>query len=120
MQINQMLVAHPEILATWEPEIEKIMVLGQPEQVILHLHLQNNQRKWIEGVAQEVGPLLCEREAVSSNPRPIPSPKCKGSKGHPSKEDTQLSKKLSTSLALRKCKSSPQQDTVSHPLGWLR
>jgi hypothetical protein len=38
----------PVILATWEAEIERIIVCGQPRQIVLEMHppqLQNNPDK---------------------------------------------------------------------------
>jgi hypothetical protein len=39
------LVAHAAILATWEAEIGRIKVRGQPRQIFKRSHLQNNQSK---------------------------------------------------------------------------
>jgi hypothetical protein len=44
----------PLILATWETEIRKIEVWGQPGQIVHEAPPQNNQNKWTAGVAQTV------------------------------------------------------------------
>jgi hypothetical protein len=55
------------ILATWEAEIRRIEIWGQPRQIVWGSHLQNIHSKWIWGVAQVVEYLLCKYKALSSN-----------------------------------------------------
>jgi hypothetical protein len=56
------------ILAT---EIRKITVSGQPGQILCETPISKIARaKWTGGVAQAVEHLLCECEALSSNPSP--------------------------------------------------
>jgi hypothetical protein len=59
----------PVILATWESEIRKIAVQGQPRQIVLETPISKITRaKWTVGVVQVVECLLCKGEALSSNP----------------------------------------------------
>jgi hypothetical protein len=60
----------PILLAAWEAEIRRIMVLGQPGQEFMRTHLSISKRtraKWTGGVAQVVKHLLCKCKALSSN-----------------------------------------------------
>jgi hypothetical protein len=56
----------PVIVATWEAEIRRITVRGQPG----HIVPKTPSPKWIGGVTQVVKHLLCKCKALSSNPRP--------------------------------------------------
>jgi hypothetical protein len=57
------------ILATWEVEIRKIMVQGQPGQILQETPISKITRaKWTGGVAQVVECLLCKHEALRSTP----------------------------------------------------
>jgi hypothetical protein len=61
----------PEILATWEAEIRRIVVQGQPRQKVHEIPISKITRgKWTGGVVQAVQLLLCKHEALSSNPSP--------------------------------------------------
>jgi hypothetical protein len=61
----------PVILATWEAEIGRIVVRGQPWQIVLEtLSTKIIRAKWTRGVAQVVEHQLCECEAPSSNYSP--------------------------------------------------
>jgi hypothetical protein len=53
-------------LATWEAEIRRIGVRGQPGQI----PSPNQSEKWTGGVAQTIECLLCKYEALNSNPSP--------------------------------------------------
>jgi hypothetical protein len=59
------------ILVTWETEIERIMVQGQPR---LMVHKTPNSKimraKWTRGVAQATEYLLCKHKVLSLNPSP--------------------------------------------------
>jgi hypothetical protein len=49
------------ILATWEAEIRRIVVQGQPRQIVQETpHLQITTTKWTGSVAQVVECLLCK------------------------------------------------------------
>jgi hypothetical protein len=57
------------ILAIWEAEIGRIEVGRQPQADILQDPIIKITRaKWIRGVTQAGEDLLCECEALSSNP----------------------------------------------------
>jgi hypothetical protein len=65
------------ILATWEAEIWRIMVRGQPGQIVCETLISIITRaKWTRGVAQAVKYLLCKLEALSSNPSPSKKERC--------------------------------------------
>jgi hypothetical protein len=70
----------PVILATWEAEIGRIGVQGQPTQIVDPI-FKRTRTKWAGGVAQAVECLLCKNKALSSNPSPIMKNKKK--KNHP-------------------------------------
>jgi hypothetical protein len=55
------------IPATWEAEIGRIMVQGQPREKCSVTPIIT-LAKWIGGVAQVVGFLLCMYKALNSNP----------------------------------------------------
>jgi hypothetical protein len=69
----------PIILATWEAEIGRIMVQGQPRQFVRFPISKIMRTKWTGGVTQEVECLLCKHKALSSN------------SSHTKKEDRQIS-----------------------------
>jgi hypothetical protein len=53
------------ILATWETEIGKIMVQGQPRQIVHETSISKITRaKWTGDMAQTVEHLLCKFEAT--------------------------------------------------------
>jgi hypothetical protein len=60
------------ILATWEAEIRRITVQGQPGQIVHETppFPKITIEKWIGIVAQVVEDLLCKCKALSSNPFP--------------------------------------------------
>jgi hypothetical protein len=61
----------PIILVTWEAEIGRITVQGQPGQIVHETPFpKNNQSKidWRTG-SSDTECLLCKCEALSSNPR---------------------------------------------------
>jgi hypothetical protein len=58
----------PVILATSEAEIKKIMVQGQPGQIVHETISKTTRAKWIGGVTPAVEHLLCKHKALSSNP----------------------------------------------------
>jgi hypothetical protein len=61
------------ILATWEAEIRRIVVPGQPRQILWETLITKITRaKWTEDVTRvvEVEPLLCKHKALSSNASP--------------------------------------------------
>jgi hypothetical protein len=58
------------ILATWEAEIERIMVWGQCLEIVHKTHISKITRaKWTGGVVQEEECLLCKCTALSSKPQ---------------------------------------------------
>jgi hypothetical protein len=58
-------------LATWEAEIRKIEVCGQPRQITLETPISKITRaKWTGSMDQEVECLLCKGKALGSNPSP--------------------------------------------------
>jgi hypothetical protein len=62
----------PEILATWEAEMGKFEVRGQPEQrVQKDLIFTITIRKWTGGMAQAVEILFYELKVLSSNLSPV-------------------------------------------------
>jgi hypothetical protein len=61
----------PEILATWETEVGRVEVWGQPAQIVHEISSPKITRaEWTRGVAQVVGWLFGKWEALSSNPSP--------------------------------------------------
>jgi hypothetical protein len=57
------------LLATWEAEIGRITVQGQPRQISSGDPISKITRaKWTGGAAQAGEHLLCKYEALSSNP----------------------------------------------------
>jgi hypothetical protein len=61
------------ILVTWEAEIGRIGVHGQPGQIVLEnspLHFQIAIAKGTAGVVQAVECLLCKRKILNSNTSP--------------------------------------------------
>jgi hypothetical protein len=62
----------PGILATWDVEIQRISIPGQPRQIVHETPISKITRaKRPEGMAQAVECLLCKHEALSSNSSPI-------------------------------------------------
>jgi primosomal protein N'' len=58
----------PVILATWEAEIERIMVGDKSGQIVLQTLISKITRaKWAGGAAQAAECLLCKHEALHSN-----------------------------------------------------
>jgi hypothetical protein len=56
----------PLILVTWETEVRKISIQGQPRHIVWKTPISKITRaKWTRGVAQMVGLLLCKCEALS-------------------------------------------------------
>jgi hypothetical protein len=71
------------ILATWETETGRILVTGQPRQMVHETPICRITRaKWTGGVTQVVLCLLCKCEALSSNSSPT--------KNKPTKIKTQV------------------------------
>jgi hypothetical protein len=68
--MHQKLVAVPVIPATWEAEMGRIEIQGQPWPIILDPSSKITRAKWTGGVAQVVDRLLCKWEVLSSNPAP--------------------------------------------------
>jgi hypothetical protein len=65
----------PIILATWEADIGRIVVGGQPEQILQETStVKITRAKWTGGMAPVVECLLCKHEMLSSNPSPPPRP----------------------------------------------
>jgi hypothetical protein len=65
----------PVILATWEADIGRIVVGGQPEQIIQETStIKITRAKWTGGMVPVVECLLCKHEMLSSNPSPTPRP----------------------------------------------
>jgi hypothetical protein len=61
----------PVILLTWEAEIGRIKIQGQQRQIVLVMPISKITRaKWTGGVTQAVEHLLCQHEALNSNPSP--------------------------------------------------
>jgi hypothetical protein len=58
------------VLATWEAEIGRIAVQGQPEQIVHETLFKITRAKWTAGVARAVEHLFCKGEALSSNSNP--------------------------------------------------
>jgi hypothetical protein len=59
----------PIILATWEAEIERITVKGQLRQIVCETPISNIARaKLTGGMAKVVEQLVCNCEALNSNP----------------------------------------------------
>jgi hypothetical protein len=58
------------ILATWETEIQRMAVQGQPAQIVHETISKITRARWTRGMAQVVEYLKCK--ALSSNPRPTP------------------------------------------------
>jgi hypothetical protein len=59
----------PEILAMWETEIGRIVVWGQPWQIVWEIPISKITRaKWIGGVAQVVEHLLCKCKTLGFKP----------------------------------------------------
>jgi hypothetical protein len=65
----------PVILATWEAEIRRMAVQGQPVPIVCDTPISKIVREnWTGSVVQVVEHLLCKCESLSSNPNPIPPP----------------------------------------------
>jgi hypothetical protein len=63
------------ILATWEVEIGRILVQGQPRQIVCEPSIfKITIAEWTGGVAQVVECLLCKCKALNSNHSPILPP----------------------------------------------
>jgi hypothetical protein len=61
----------PVTLVTWEAEIERIAVQGQPGQIVcISKKKKVTRAKWTRGVAQAVEHLLCKCKALSSTTVP--------------------------------------------------
>jgi hypothetical protein len=61
----------PVILATWEAEMERMVMRGQPGQIVLQTPISNITRaKWTGSVVQAVEHLLCKSAILSSSPIP--------------------------------------------------
>jgi hypothetical protein len=59
----------PVILATWEAEIWRTKVRGQPGEILYKIPIfKITREKWTGGVAQVAENLHCKCEALSSNP----------------------------------------------------
>jgi hypothetical protein len=59
----------PVILATWESEIRRIVVLDQVGQIVRETPISKIIReKWTGVVTQSIGYLLCKHEALCLNP----------------------------------------------------
>jgi hypothetical protein len=59
------------ILAILEAEIRRMLVWGQPRQIVQETPISKITRaKWTGGVAQAIELLLCKYEVLSSNPSP--------------------------------------------------
>jgi hypothetical protein len=66
------------IPATWEAEIRRIVVRGQPGQMVCRTPISKiTIPKWTEGMAQVVELLFCECRALSSKPGPTKKKKKK-------------------------------------------
>jgi hypothetical protein len=74
----------PIIQTTWEAEIRKIMVQGQPGQ-FARLHLQNGA-KWTGGVAQVLRVCFVSIMPLSSNPSPTKKKKQKNPRNNNKKK----------------------------------
>jgi hypothetical protein len=61
------------ILATWKAEIGRIMIQGQPREIVCETPLKISRPKW----AQTVECLFCKHEALSSNHNPTKKKKKK-------------------------------------------
>jgi hypothetical protein len=59
---NQVLVSHPCILTTWEAEIWRITVQGQPGEIVCETPISK--------ITRATEQLLCRCEALSENPSP--------------------------------------------------
>jgi hypothetical protein len=68
------------ILATWNAEIGRITVLGQPGQEVCDPISKIIRAKWTGYMAQVVKHLLSKHEALSLNPVPPKKKKLKGLK----------------------------------------
>jgi hypothetical protein len=65
---HQAPVVTPVILTTWEAEIWRIVILGQPGQMARETSISKITRaKWTGDVAQALECLLCKGKALSSN-----------------------------------------------------
>jgi hypothetical protein len=61
----------PIILATWEADIERIKVQGQPRQIVHKTPISKiSTAKWTGSLAQVVERLLCKHEDLNSTPVP--------------------------------------------------
>jgi hypothetical protein len=56
------------ILATWEAKIRRIMIGGQPRQILRDPMSKTTRVKWTGGVAQVVERMLFKCQGQSSNP----------------------------------------------------
>jgi hypothetical protein len=75
---SQVMIAHTVILATWEAEIGRNMVRGQPRKIVLGTLISKITRAtWAGGVAEVVECLLYMLKVLSSNPSPTKKKKGK-------------------------------------------
>jgi hypothetical protein len=71
----------PIILDTWEAEIRRISIQGQPKQIVLETPSPKLIcAKWTGGVAHAVECLLCKCQALSTNHSPTKKKKKEGGK----------------------------------------
>jgi hypothetical protein len=75
-KVSESLMAHTCNLATWEAEIGRISVTGQPKQVRDPIS-KITRAKWTGGSAQRIEHLLCKCEAFDFKPQSNPPAKKK-------------------------------------------
>jgi hypothetical protein len=79
------------ILATWEANIRRMAVEGQPRQIVHETPISKiTTVKWSRGVAH-AGPLLCKAKPCIQTPAP------------PKKENPEVQRKLSIALGFGHC-----------------